>query len=283
MAVGSITGQTFISMTTPLSGLTTAMELARGVQDAFMLTGFFSTEEETKRSETMTPDERYSCIEKWVARLERTSTARALAVYGDSMRAVNGSHGAYYSATVNAARASLSALRAISVHIIQLLGSSCGIDLKALTTLVNERFFAIMRTRWLDAHKDLYAYVIFRERHMHDHLQLLCARATTSTRGYYDDPTHMTVTYDEVIANIARASTYETRYAERKARANEVVNALSDDDNMALKGVANLISAQRRLSTRQSSKRKAGAGLTIGRWLAGSSQQKRNQPQTMYV
>ena len=132
MAVGSITGQTFISMTTPLSGLTTAMELARGVQDAFMLTGFFSTEEETKRSETMTPDERYSCIEKWVARLERTSTARALAVYGDSMRAVNGSHGAYYSATVNAARASLSALRAISVHIIQLLGSSCGIDLKAL-------------------------------------------------------------------------------------------------------------------------------------------------------
>ena len=270
-------------MTTPLSGLTKAMELARGVQDAFMLSAFVPTEEEAKRSRDMKISERLQCLELWIAHLERTSTTRALAVLGESTRAVNGSHGAYYSATVSAARASLHALRKLEAHITQLLGaSSTAINLKALTTLVNERFFAVMRTRWLDAHKDLFGYAVFRERHMHDHLRQLCAppaRTTPSSHGYYDDPTHMTVTYDDVIANIARASIYSSRCAERKARAASTVERMSEENKTAIKGVANLIAAQRRLSTRQSSKRKAGAPLTIGRWHPGSTDEQQSKRQ----
>lgn len=270
-------GHSIIGITTLLRGLTQAMALWRGVQDAYDLTGSYQTQEELVLRDGLSVDARIDQVKAWVDWQLAICDERSVIIFGEAGRAVNGSHGSFVRATVNGMATTVASLRAIACRLREAAPDQpLRITLKALTTLPVEHTFSSRRTSNNSSNKGVVAYSIDRERGILESIRKMSRvddkpvkpgrevtriHARQARRRQYDAPKPSEVVYDEVNAVLNSVREFATRREQRRAAAQSP--RLSEADDVVLRQLVQLIKPERQQATRERSKKPPNTRLTI--------------------
>lgn len=291
------TGETYITLTTPLSGLVQHMRMCRTLQDAVRLRGYEQTQVELRQADDASMLDRLDAITRFAEYLLGICHSQAASVFHDRDRNVDGSNGSLNRATVEGIILTASNLRKIYNH-LKLIGGdnfAAEYNLKAVTTLFIERFFSIMRTRWNDDNKDVVAFVHAACRHTQDLMRQGCAATSAprwapglepppstvtgaGRRQHYADPNKFGFTFVQLMQIISSSPLFTTRGQQRQqrralAKMTPVVDrvpTLTAEEETAIQRVRVEAGPQRQQSTRGAMKSGPGKRPRSLSWMANT-------------